>query len=734
MKFVHSLFLVLAFTGLFHLPYARAQQKEHPTIGLVLSGGGAKGFAHIGVLKVLVEAGVPIDYIGGTSMGGIMGGLFALGYHPDSLEKIVLRQDWESVLADRIPRRNLSMPEKEQDGKYFFSLPIKNSKIKLPSGLVAGQSVYNMLSYYCSPAYGISDFSQFPIPFLCVAADIGNGQSVTLDHGYLPEALRATMAIPTFFSPVEINGRLLVDGGLVNNYPVKEVKAMGADIIIGVDVQDKLHDQDELHSIIKILEQASAFLRRPMYMEGLAETDLLIRPDLTGYSISGFTAADSIIQRGEAAARKMLPQIMALLDSIGRKESPNSGHRLDTQPLDSIYINDVIIEGINRVSPGFVRSVLQIDVLEMHSLRDINTSITKLYGTQNFDRIMYRFEPLERGGYRFVINLQEKTGGEFRVGLHYDSDFKATFLLNLTFRNVLLSGGRLLFDLALGENNSFAAGYLYDRGWKPGFGLKLRALNFETYSYVNRKRAGSFNYSNLLVDVYTQSNIRDFSVLGGGVEFEMSSLAPDVFLVDLESEYKYNTNLVGFLTIDNLNRAVYPTGGLRVDSRFKLVTNMEDSLNHRVAPTAFLAARYQQAIALSPRITLRPGGYFGSILSHGNVILQQYRMYLGGLSEAERNGIFPFVGLEFMQLTDLNTLVGRLDVQCEVLRNVFVTPKWNFGFHANSINKIFTQHRAINGYGLSVGVRTLLGPVEITAMSSDYTRSWIGYFNLGYNF
>ncbi|MFW5706137.1 MAG: patatin-like phospholipase family protein, partial [Bacteroidota bacterium] len=664
----------------------------------------------------------------------IMGGLFALGYHPDTLEKLVLDQDWEAVLSDRIPRRNLSMPEKEQDEKYFFSLPFRENKIMLPSGLVAGQSVYNILSYYGSPAYAYQDFSKFPIPFLCVAADIETGESVTLDSGYLPDVLRATMAIPTFFSPVEIDGRLLVDGGLVNNYPVKEVKEMGADIIIGIDVQDKLHDKDHLGSLIRIMEQASAFLRRPMYTEGLRLTDILIKPALSEYTITSFTAADSIISRGEAAARAALPQILKTLDSLEKVGVSPQNYHPDTRPLDSIYISEVVIEGINRVSPTFVRGVLQINVLEYHQIQKINESIVRLYGTQNFDRIRYRFEPLDRGGNRFVIDLHEKTGGEFRVGLNYDSDNKASFLLNLTYRNVFLSGGRLLFDLALGDNNAFTTDYLYDRGWKPGFGVQLRALNFETYAYENRKRIASFNFSNLLIDAYTQSNIEDFSVIGGGLQLEFSSLVPDVFLLDLESSYEYNTNLVGFLKIDNLNRAVFPTSGFRINSLFKLVTDMEDSLNVHTAPTAFVGARYQQAVPLGKKITLRPAGYFGSILSRGEYVLPQYNMYLGGLSEEERNGIFPFVGLEFMQVSAYNTLVGRLDLQYEFIKNFFLTPKWNIGFTSDYLDGIFNDRRAINGYGVSLGVKTLLGPIEVTFMSSDYTKKWIGYFNLGYNF
>jgi len=721
---------------LFFLPTIVPAQEENarPKIGLVLSGGGAKGFAHIGALKVLVEAGVPVDYVGGTSMGGIMGGLFAIGYHPDSLEWFVKHQNWDMVLSDKLSRRSLSMSEKEEDGKYFFTLPFRNNKLQLPKGLVAGQSVYDLLTQYTSPAFEINDFSQLEIPFLCVAADLETGEFVTLDSGYLPDALRATMAIPTVFAPIELDGRLLVDGGLVNNYPVEQVLEMGADIIIGVDVSDSLKKKEALNSLVKILDQTTSFLRKPLHEKNLAKTDILIKPDLEGYGVSSFNQADSLIARGERAARAALPKIRRMMDSLNKMYTMKPEYRLNAHPLDSILINETVIEGINKVSPNFVQSVLQIDVTEYHSMDRIFGALSKLYGTQNFDIIRYRFDTLQRGGYRFAINLKEKEGGQFRVGINYDSDFKASFLLNLTYRNVWLSNGRLMFGLALGDNNALTAGYLYDRGWKPGFEVNLEAENFKVYNYENKKRAASFDFSNALFNLFTRSNIADFSVLGGGLQLEFSSLRPDVFLIDFESTYEFNTNLVGFLTMDNLNRLNYPTRGFRFNTNFKLVTDVEDTLNRSVDPTMFLTAAYKVALPLHSRLTLIPGGYFGGAVSHGGYVLPQYYSYLGGLRERGLNGIFPFVGLDFMQVSDLHTLVGRVDLQYEFAKDFYLVPKWNIGFRSSKLVDIFNQHRAVNGYGLTLGVNTLLGPVEVTIMSSDYTNDVLGYFNLGYRF
>jgi hypothetical protein len=235
----------------------------------------------------------------------------------------------------------------------------------------------------------------------------------------------------------------------------------------------------------------------------------------------------------------------------------------------------------------------------------------------------------------------------------------------------------LLFDLALGDNNAFRANYLFDRGWKPGFGVQLEAQNFRAYIYEQQKRVGSFDFSNALFSVYTQSNFADFSAIQGGVQMEYSSLSPEVFLIDIENVYEYNTNFFGRVIMDNLDRLNYPRRGFRLMSEFKLVTDVEDTLNNPVAPIAFLNAKYMGAISIHPKITLIPRGYFGSNLSRASAGLPQYAVYMGGLRGSDMNGIFPFVGLEFMQVSDYNALVARMDIQYEFIDNFYAIPKWN---------------------------------------------------------
>ena len=233
---------------------------RHPKIGLVLSGGGAKGFAHVGALKVIEEAGIPIDYITGTSIGSIVGGLYAMGYDAATLEKIISGQNWESLLSNESNRKYVPAITKEEESRYLLSLPVKAKKIAIPEGFLNGQKAMELVTYLSYGYHDLIDFSRLPIPFKCIAADIATGEEVVLDKGYLPKAVRASMSVPAVFAACDIDNRMLVDGGIVNNFPVDRCREMGADIIIGIDIGDDLMRKDKIRSISRYDLTADYFL------------------------------------------------------------------------------------------------------------------------------------------------------------------------------------------------------------------------------------------------------------------------------------------------------------------------------------------------------------------------------------------------------------------------------------------------------------------------------------------
>ena len=342
------------------------EEQERRKVGLVLSGGGAKGVAHIGVIKVLEEAGIPIDYIAGTSMGAIIGGLYSIGWSTQELDSLVRNQDWMALLSDKIPRRDKLLSEKEITDMYILSVPLSlDKKFSIPSGVLAGQSVLNLLNEMTLGYHDDDlDFDSLPIPFACVAYDMVKGEEQVYRHGNLPLAIRASMSIPGAFAPVIRDSMVLVDGGIYNNFPVDVARDMGADIIIGVDLAAGPHDMEGLTSMMGLIDQITTFLGRDEYTKNLQDVDLYLKPDIKPYNSGSFNpeAVDSLLVRGERCARQNWDKIVALQDSIYtgntymiRKE------RILASDTDSVRIGNIEFVGLTRNEETFLRPSFGID-------------------------------------------------------------------------------------------------------------------------------------------------------------------------------------------------------------------------------------------------------------------------------------------------------------------------------------------------------------------------------------
>ena len=273
---------------------AQETQEQEPKVGLVLSGGGAKGFAHIGVLKVIDSLGIRVDYVAGTSMGAIIGSLYASGYSGKQLDSIFKGVDFDNLIADNIPRSAQSTYEREISERYAVTLPFDHLKVKLPSALSRGQNTFNLLTKLMLHVSYQDDFSKLPIPFFCIATNVETGQQVVLDKGNLPQSVRASGAFPSLFQPVEIDGQLLIDGGVVNNYPINELKAKGMDIIIGVDVQDGLANRTDLSSAPQILFQINNFRTINDMKIKSKQTDIYLKPDISKFNVVSFDDGNQI--------------------------------------------------------------------------------------------------------------------------------------------------------------------------------------------------------------------------------------------------------------------------------------------------------------------------------------------------------------------------------------------------------------------------------------------------------
>jgi len=363
---------------------------------------------------VLQEAGLRIDYIGGSSIGAVIGGLYAVGYHPDTIAGLIMEQDWDALLQDKIERKYVSYEEKVFGEKFVVSLPVKDKKVAISPSLYTGQELGLMLNYYFSPVYEITDFEDLQTPFICIGTDLLNGKEVVLDKGDLPTAVLASMSIPGYLAPADYQDYYLVDGGVVNNYPAKPVQEMGAEIIIGGDVQQGLYKtREELKSLTTIPDQIIAYHRQDANEEGYRNTDLYINFKMD-YGMMDFTSYDSIIAVGEKIGREHFIEIKALADSLNKIEyKPVKSY--STMPLDSIYINEIRFEGYEKVPLKYFEGIFDGKEYSMMALKDLQELIRYLYGTRFFEHVFYQLEGRDRGA-DLIIKVKPVPPGYVSAG------------------------------------------------------------------------------------------------------------------------------------------------------------------------------------------------------------------------------------------------------------------------------------------------------------------------------
>jgi len=422
---VLMLLLGLAITGILPGPSYAAEQPKRPRIGLVLGGGGAKGAAHIGVLKLLEELKVPIDYIGGTSMGALVASMYASGMSPEEIEQIVTSLDWDDLFSDSPPRSEIDFWRKRDDFTILsgLELGIKNGGLRTPRAVIAGQKIGLLFETILMPVSDITDFDKLPTPYRAVASDLETGDTVVLKSGRLADAARASMSVPGVFPPVEVNGRYLADGGIVRNLPVDVVRSMGADIIIAVDVGQNLPSREELGSPMSIMNQMVDIMIKEnvkAQIDQLEKQDVFIRPDLGNISSGDFKRGKEAIERGLKAAREKEDELRRL--SVSEQEYAPYRNKHQRVPPKTVRVGTVTVEGLSRVSPETVQSKLKIEPGQEISVEKLKHDVGIVYGMEDFERVALEAKRTD-DVYDMKIHTQEKSWGPnyFRWGLSLSS-------------------------------------------------------------------------------------------------------------------------------------------------------------------------------------------------------------------------------------------------------------------------------------------------------------------------
>lgn len=722
-------------------------QQEDPKVGLVLSGGGAKGLAHIGVLKVLEEAGVRIDYIGGSSMGAIVGALYSAGYTANQLDSIFEQTNFNILIQDDLPRSAKTFYEKRDSEKYAITLPFDNFNVSFPSALSRGQNVYNLMSKLTLHLNDKEDFSNLPIPFFAVATDVETGEEVILDSGHLPQAISASAAIPSLFSPVMIDGRLLTDGGVVNNYPVKELRRRGADIIIGVDVQDTLRKREDLRSVFEILTQINNFPTISDMTEKIRNTDIFIKPDITPFSVMSFQKGEEIMLSGEAAARLKMEE----LKKVAAKQKDTFVERHPIPAFESVFITGVRIEGNTSYPKSYILGKLKLEYPANITYRDLNVGINNLSATRNFHRINYRLVPLHPG-YVLVLDLEENRSKTLlRLGLHYDEIYQSAALVNLTHKSLVVTNDVTSLDVALGDNFRYNFNYYVDKGYYWSFGLRSRFNSFShgvSFDFA-RENAGiereginqlEMDYEDFTNQVYVETLFQQVFSFGMGVEHKKLEITSETLrttdpeqpsAATFDRSNYYST--FGYLVYDSRDFKYFPTRGIFFEGDFHWYVHSSDFQNN-FSPFSVAKGTVGYVFTPTQRISTRISSEAGfRIGSRSNNI---FDFFLGGYGNDFINNFTPFYGYPYIGISGDSYIKGLIEVDYQFHKKNHFILSANY---ANVENELFDTGEWITwpnytGYAVGYGLETFLGPVEVKYSISPELKDSYWFFSIGFWF
>lgn len=718
------------------------------SVGLVLSGGGAKGLAHIGVLKAIEQAGVKIDYIAGTSTGAIVGALYAAGYTAAQLDVMFKKVDFSTLIQDQVPRRAKTFNEKDESIKYALTLPFDGLEISFPTGLSNGQNIYNLFSKLTSHVNHLTDFSKLPIPFFCVATNAENGEMVLLENGYLPRAVSASGALPTLFNPVVINDMILIDGGIVNNYPIKELKAKGVDVIIGVDVQDGIKKKKDLTSALDLVLQVNNYTSVKQMQTKIKDTDVYIKPNIEEFSVVSFDDANRIVQAGFEAAN----QVTQKLERIAQQQTPRAALKPVPHSKEDLYIKQVVIEGNQQYTAAYILGKLKLKTPATVSYSSFVEGVNNLSATGNFDDIDYRFVKDQSNHYTvFFKVIESKSKMVLRLGAHYDPLFDTGVLLNVTRKQFLTNNDIASLDVIVGDNLRYNFNYYIDKGfyWSLGFNSSYDFFdkNVPTDFVANDLNNTSgfpvnkidFQYSDFTNQLYGETLFNRIFLLGAGVEHKFLRYISETIGTDSDNvprtifDATNYYSAFGYIKYDTYDNIFFPKKGVVFQADTHLYLFSQGS-NSNFEPFTILKAKvgYAQTIfkKLTSVFTTETGFKIGSSST------SSLDFMLGGYGFKQINNILPFYGYEALSLRGDTYLKSSITLDYEIIKNHHLSLFTNI---ANVDDALFQKDdwlKAIpyTGVGVGYGLNTFLGPLELKYAYSKEREVGELYVRLGFKF
>ena len=722
------------------LPFSLHSQEQRKKVGVVLSGGGAKGMAHIKALQVIEEAGIPIDYIAGTSMGAIVGGLYAIGYTPEQLDSMVRKQDWTFLLSDRIKRSAMSLTDRERSEKYTVSNPFTiTPKDAATGGIMKGQNLANLFSDLTVGYHDSIDFNKLPIPFACVAANVVNGEQIVFHDGILSTAMRASMAIPGVFTPVRQDSMVLVDGGIVNNYPADVVKAMGADIIIGVDVQNALKKADKLNSVPDILGQIVDITCQSNHEKNVDLTDTYIRVNVDGYSSASFTPAaiDTLMRRGEEAAKAQWGSLLALKKKIGIAEDytpKQHGPYSSLSNARTVYVTDISFSGVEVDDKKWLMKKCNLKENSDISTQQIEQALYQLRGSQSYSSASNTLKETPEG-YHLNFLLQEKYERRINLGIRFDSEEIASLLVNATADLKTRIPSRLALTGRLGKRYAARIDYTLEPMQQRNFNFSYMFQYNDINIYEEGDRAYNTTYKYHLAEFgFSDVWYKNFR-FGLGLRFEYYKYKDFLFkkpeISDLKVESEHFLSYFAQVQYNTYDKGRFPSKGSDFRAAYSLYTDNMAQYNE-VDSFSALNGCWACVIRVSSCFSIIPSIY-GRILI-GRDFPYPLQNAIGG----DVPGFYipqqlPFAGVTNLELMDNTIMIASIKFRQRMGAIHYLTLTGNYGLTDSNFFDIL-KGKQLFGISAGYGMDSIFGPLEISLGYSNQTDKGSCFVNLGYYF
>ena len=697
------------------------QANKSPKIGLVLSGGGSKGFAHIATLKALDSLNIPIDYIAGTSFGAIVGAMYALGYPGKQIEKMALATDWYEVQNDEPKRKHLPYFRKKDTGKYQLQFGLDKVKPVTPTGLIYGQKIILDLSKWTREYEQVYDFDKLPIPFRCNAFDIMSGKEVILKEGSLSHALRASLSIPTIFAPVEWGDGLLVDGGVINNLPVDIVKEMGADIILAVDVSATSKNKSQLKNIYDVVDQTIGVHGYEKTKASIRQADYYIRPNLETVSFTDYSLStiEYLFDRGEKAVKDNWHIFLKLQEMTINREQRTK----NLKPLIKPLINQVIIKGNKLLSKKFIRSFIGLEKGMKLNPQTLDENIAELYSLGYFRIIYYEIHTSDNEKIDLVINVQESQLKKFNLGLRWDNYYDLIAIVNVQLNSSLFPGLRIedQFQFAGLQKNIFSIYY------------PSRKLNFPIYPFLRITNTG-YIFKKYDLEVTPKR----YKHRTNGVSTGIGVLLKNFWNTELEYFYRqesflpeeydvYTNKIYASISLsaqlDLLDDVLLPSNGILFKGKY------ENSSTEWGSTQSYHLYRGLGDIYFSrKRNTYHIMGYYHQILN-------DFPQYITAIPEGSQT----FAGVEEFQLWGSTLVFFRGEYRYKYKKDIFAHLVVNWLISAKADDNIATENKWGTGFGITL--MSPLGPLEFIWSRGPKNiylsnKGWqnLFYFSAGYKF